>query len=94
MSVQRKEDNLVESVLAIKKEVPQATFCVHYALKWNYHGGVEAGMEKFRQFLDEMTTLDCTVLLVSGGGKTRQLDSVAVCFTAHCHSSEKYLPAD
>ena len=94
MSVQRKEDNLMESVLAIKKEVPQATFCVHYALKWNYHGGVDAGMEKFRQFLDEMTTLDCTVLLVSGGGKTRQLDSVAVCFTAHWHSSEKYLPAD
>lgn len=70
----------MESVLAIRKEVPKATFCVHYALKWNYCGGVEAGMEKFKQFLDEMSALDCTILLVSGGGKTRQLDTVAVSF--------------
>lgn len=76
--MQKKDDNLAESVLAIKKEIPQATFCVHYALKWNYGGGVEAGMEKFHKFLDEMNILDATVLLVSGGGKTRQLDTVAV----------------
>ena len=68
----------MEIVLAIRKEVPKASFCVHYALKWNYCGGVEAGMQRFTEFLDEMTTLNCTVLLVSGGGKTRQLDTVAV----------------
>ena len=76
--MQTKDDKLLESVTALKEEIPRATVCVHYALKWNYGGSMEAGMDNLQTFLGQMGILDATVLLVSGGGKTRQLDTVEV----------------
>lgn len=68
----------MEDVQIIQKEIPEADVCVHYALKWNYSGGVEAGMRKFNDFLSQLESMNASVLLVSGGGKPRPLDTIAV----------------
>ena len=53
---------------------------MHYSLKWNYHTNVERSFDAFQQFCADMAALDAkvSVMLVSGGGKKRKLDTVGV----------------
>ena len=77
--MQAKEDQLLECCRIITSAVPSAQICVHYSLKWNYNQSME---QSFQAFADFCVTLSedkqSSMLLVSGGGKKRKLDSVEV----------------
>lgn len=79
--LQTKEDDLLGSCRTILQAVPGAQVCAHYSLKWNYHANVERSYEAFRRFCTDMAALDghAAVMLVSGGGKKKKLDTVGVC---------------
>ena len=79
--LQTKEDDLLGSCRTILRAIPGAQVCAHYSLKWNYRTNVERSYEAFRRFCTDMAALDghAAVMLVSGGGKKRKLDTVAVC---------------
>ena len=82
--LQTKEDDLLGSCRTILRAVSGAEVCAHYSLKWNYHTNVEHTYEAFQAFCTSMAALDgrAAVMLVSGGGKKRKLDTVGVCFHA------------
>jgi hypothetical protein len=64
--------------------MPSADICVHYSLKWNYRQNVDQSFSDFSCFCASLTGHKrVSVLLVSGGGKKRKLDSVEVCSVAH-----------
>ena len=71
---------MLGSCRAICHAIPGADVCAHYSLKWNYRKNVERSYEAFKQFCTDMAALDGrnTVMLVSGGGKKRKLDTVGV----------------
>ena len=73
-------DFLLDSTSAIHDAIPKADICVHYSLKYNYHGGVSQSFQLLQQFLRalEQREANCTVLLLSGGGKKKKLDTVEV----------------
>ena len=77
---QTKEDDLLGSCRALCRALPGADVCVHYSLKWNYHTNVERSFGAFQEFCADMAALDgkASVMLVSGGGKKRKLDTVGV----------------
>lgn len=70
---------MLECCRIITSAVPSAEVCVHYSLKWNYKQSVE---QSFQAFTDFSATLSenkqSSMLLVSGGGKKRKLDSIEV----------------
>ena len=78
--LQTKEDDLLGSCRALCRALPGADVCVHYSLKWNYHTNVERCFGAFQEFCADMAALDgkASVMLVSGGGKKRKLDTVGV----------------
>ena len=80
--MQTKEDDLLGSCRRILRAVPGTDVCAHYSLKWNYHTNVERSYEAFRTFCTDMAALDgrAAVMLVSGGGKKRKLDTIGVGF--------------
>ena len=73
-------DFLLDSASAIHEAIPKADICVHYSLKYNYHGGVGQSFQLLQQFLRELEqrAAKCSVLLLSGGGKKKKLDTVEV----------------
>lgn len=74
------------SCRAVCQAVPGADVCVHYSLKWNYHTNVERSYKAFRAFCKDMAALEgqASVMLVSGGGKKRKLDTVGVRVSLPC----------
>ena len=76
--LQTKGDDLLGSCRALCRALPGADVCVHYSLKWNYHTNAERSFGAFQQFCADMAALDgkASVMLVSGGGKKRKLDTV------------------
>ena len=76
---QTKDDRLLQSVQALAEALPQVEVCVHYSLKWNYTQGVEPTQAKLASFYRELAAYErASVLLVSGSGKKRKLDSPEV----------------
>jgi hypothetical protein len=57
-----------------------AEVCVHYSLKWNYHMNMERSYKAFKAFCNDMAAMEgqASIMLVSGGGKKRKLDTVGV----------------
>ena len=52
---------------------------VHYSLKWQYKHNAAATLSAFREFCQNVAEYEsCSVLLVSGGGKKRKVDSSTV----------------
>ncbi|MCJ1354265.1 MAG: hypothetical protein MMC33_004252 [Icmadophila ericetorum] len=76
--LQTKDDDLLGSCQAICRAVPSANICAHYSLKYNYHTNAERTYEAFRDFCTDMAALDgrAAVMLISGGGKKRKLDTL------------------
>lgn len=75
----KSEDDLLEAVKVIREACPQVHLCVHYSLKYNYLRNIQEGHQRFLRFcraLQEELPRSC-VLLVSGGGKKKRLDTVA-----------------
>ncbi|BDA42017.1 hypothetical protein COCOBI_02-8180 [Coccomyxa sp. Obi] len=83
-----KEDQLLECCRIISSAVPSAEICVHYSLKWNYSQSVEQSFQAFANFCATLAEdKQSSMLLVSGGGKKRKLDSVeALQRAAACES--------
>lgn len=76
---QTKDDQLLECCKIITSAIPAAEVCVHYSLKWNYKQGVKQSFQAFADFCESLPEeKHLTVLLVSGGGKKRKLDTVEV----------------
>ena len=75
------------SCQAVCRAVPGAEVCVHYSLKWNYHTNVERSYGALQKFCTDMAALkgQASVMLVSGGGKKRKLDTVGVGNESLCH---------
>lgn len=73
-----KNDNLIQSTELIAQALPHADMCIHYSLKWNYNGGQEQAFQQLQDFLQALGQQKCkaSVLLVSGGGKKKKLDTV------------------
>lgn len=73
-----KDDNLLQSTAMIAQAIPHANVCVHYSLKWNYNGGQDQAFQHLQEFLQALGQQKCmtSVLLVSGGGKKKRLDTV------------------
>ena len=78
--LQTKDDDLLGSCRALCRALPSADVCLHYSLKWNYHTNAERSFKAFQQFCADTAALDgkASVMLVSGGGKKRKLDTVGV----------------
>lgn len=78
--LQTKEDRLLDSASTILKSNPAASICVHYSLKWNYSAGVDQSFHRLQEFIKQMEALegDHSILLVSGGGKKKKLDTIEV----------------
>lgn len=79
-AMQTKDDRLLESVSNIYEAIPKADICVHYSIKWNYSGSEEHAMDLLNRFLEELSQLKGakSVLLLSGGGKKKKLDTIKV----------------
>lgn len=97
-ALQTKDDQLVASAQTILKEVPEADICLHYSIKWNYNGDHSKALKSLTHFLTELDKLGSkhrgsklSVLLVSGGGKKKKLDTVKVLsdFTSSADPSSK-----
>ena len=89
--MQTKEDQLLECCRIITSAVPSAEVCIHYSLKWNYNQSVEQSFQAFTDFSAMLSKeKHSSMLLVSGGGKKRKLDSVEVssCISATCSSEQ------
>ena len=82
--LQTKNDKLLQSTELIARAIPDVDVCVHYSIKWNYNGGQDQAFQQLQDFLQELSRQKCksSVLLVSGGGKKKKLDTVQVtiCF--------------
>lgn len=72
----------MESVSEISKAIPSANICVHYSIKWNYPGAADPAFQRLKDFLSQVANVQSSrsVLLVSGGGKKKKLDTVEVSF--------------
>ena len=80
MQTNGQSDFLLDSAAAIHEAIPKADICVHYSLKYNYRDGVDQSFQLLQQFLRvlEQRGANCSVLLLSGGGKKKKLDTVEV----------------
>ena len=68
--------------------MPHADLCVHYSLKWNYSQNADASYHKFSSFCTALSQHKrASLLLVSGGGKKRKLETVQACTMPTCSSS-------
>ncbi len=77
--LQAKGDRLLEAVHALKQELPSLEVCVHYSLKWNYERSVDASFARLEALARELSLVPgASLLLVSGGGKKKPLDSLKV----------------
>ena len=78
--MQTKDDKLLESASKIWEAIPKADVCLHYSIKWNYNGGEDKAMHQLESFLKDLDSLkgEKSVLLLSGGGKKKRLDTVKV----------------
>jgi hypothetical protein len=52
--------------------------CVHYSVNANYNHTPEASFTILTNFCLELAELRCSLLLVSGGGPRKRLNSLAV----------------
>ena len=77
---QRKEDPLHETVKTLCTKLSKPDVCVHYSLKYKYAGGADLSFQVFHDFCKDLAALDgrVSVLVVSGGGKKKKLDTVQV----------------
>ena len=74
-----KSDPLVEWCQTILLAVPTADVCIHYSLKWNYIKDADRSFQELSSFSSAAAKLDnASILLISGGGKKRKLDTVKV----------------
>ncbi|KAK9824464.1 hypothetical protein WJX72_010479 [[Myrmecia] bisecta] len=72
-----KDDKLLDSAKLLKDALPDLDVCLHYSIKWNYVRSCERSLAALERFCEQAAQLEgCSVLLVSGGGKKRQLDTV------------------
>lgn len=71
-------EDIGEYALAVKKEIPDADVCIHYSLKWNHKGGQEGALDRFKQFFHHLKGFDGSILLISGSGKKKSIDTVDV----------------
>ena len=77
--LQSKDDPLLQWCQEIVTALPNADICIHYSLKWNYSQNADASYRKFSKFCAALQQYKhASVLLVSGGGKKRKLDTVQV----------------
>ena len=78
--MQRKEDPLHETVKTLCSKLSKPDVCVHYSLKYKYAGGADQSFQAFQDFCSGLAALDgqVSVLVVSGGGKKKKLDTVQV----------------
>lgn len=61
----------------LHESLPDAHICVHYSVNANYCGGPEAGFAALTAFCRQLSELPrCSLLLVSGGGARKRLDSL------------------
>jgi hypothetical protein len=66
-------------VQALKQELPSLEVCVHYSLKWNYERSVDVSFARLEALAQELSLVPgASLLLVSGGGKKKPLDSLKV----------------
>jgi len=79
-----KEDNLLESVSILRQECPNLDICVHYSIKYNYLRSPPQSLARLTTFLEaleaynqEEKSTQCSVLLVSGSGKRKGLDTLS-----------------
>lgn len=76
---QAKDDNLQETCKAIMSALPGVDVCLHYSFKWNYRQSAEESFKDFSRFCSRVAEYErASVLLVSGGGKKRKLDTLEV----------------
>jgi hypothetical protein len=69
--------SLLERARLLHDSLPDARVCVHYSVNANYHGGPEAGFAALTAFCRQLAALPrCSLLLVSGGGPRKRLDSL------------------
>lgn len=80
-----KDDNLLEYVSILRQELPNLDICVHYSIKFNYQRSPPHSLARLTTFLETLETYNqkeksaqCSVLLVSGSGKRKGLDSLSV----------------
>lgn len=69
---------LLESCRALRTALPASVdVCCHFAINNNYNRSADASFRALTAFMEQLGALDgCSVLLVSGGGPCRALDSV------------------
>ena len=69
-----------DTVKMLCSKLSRPDICVHYSLKNQYAGGADQSFQAFQSFCRELATLDghVSVLVVSGGGKKKKLDTVQV----------------
>ena len=91
-------DDLLESVKILQASLPQLDVAVHYSVKYNYERTPEPTFKKFINFRDGLEEQLCSsgaatghILLVSGGGKKKQLDSLAIVqkLAVHYHQQQQ-----
>lgn len=76
---QNKDDPLLQWCQEIATALPNADICIHYSLKWNYNQNADASFQTFSNFCTALSQhKHASVLLVSGGGKKRKLETVQV----------------
>ena len=69
---------LLERAQALRTALPAADVCVHYGINHNYHRSVDASWQVLEAFCRQLAAVErCSLLLVSGGGPRRRLDSLA-----------------
>ena len=92
-ALQKKDDQLLQSVQILQAEIPQADICVHVSLKYQYGKSLESSQQHCRQLLQDLHIASpaCSVLLVTGSGKRPKLCSIKVwsggcCLTVQPHS--------
>jgi hypothetical protein len=78
------QDQLLDNVSTLQAQLPDIDVCVHYSIKYNYQRSVTASLQRLQQFcadfqrqLGAHPTSSGHVLLVSGGGKKRALETVS-----------------
>lgn len=72
-----KDEDLLRSVKLLRREIADVDISVHYSLRHNYHGNQRKGQQALGAFCQELEHIGgCSVLLVSGSGKKRPLNTV------------------
>lgn len=74
-----KDDDLVGSVKLIREHLPEVDVCVHVSLKHQAGRTKELALQRVTSLLETFESLHprCSVLLVSGSGKKKPLDTIS-----------------